>query len=57
MAISVMMVGKFGGFIELFLKAMVGAIVYGLSAVILDFANFRSLAISFISKVRGKINV
>lgn len=56
MALAVMMVGRLGGFLELFVKATVGAITYGAAAVILNFANFRGHALEIFTKLKGKLN-
>ena len=56
MALAVMMVGRLGGFLELFVKATVGAITYGAAAVILNFANFRWHALEIFTKLKGKLN-
>ena len=53
MAVAVMTVGKFGGFVELILKAGVGAITYTIAALALNFADCRTLLKTYINKYRG----
>lgn len=54
MSIAVGLVPKFGGFAELILKAIIGAIVYTLMAIWLNFAQSRELISKFLKKGRGQ---